>query len=168
MVLMFLLYAPALLLQQISSNIFVNGAINGVSQFATIPFLPFLNANVSRRKGMMGMFACATFFTLLQYFLNPSGCTNCHQGAVAVLLMVFFFASRFFVNLVSNFFLSVGNESFPAQVRSICYLAVVGVGRVCTLMIPYLPALKQSINFSYNLLFVAVGLMGMMSGYLIR
>jgi hypothetical protein len=69
-ILMFLQYGPALLLQRLMPNIYLSGLLNGVAQFGSIPFMGYLNKNTSRRKGLMGMFAFASIFTLFQYFLN--------------------------------------------------------------------------------------------------
>ena len=165
---MFLLYGPTLLLQQLFSNIFISGIINGLSQFATIPFLPVLNKNVSRRKGLMAMFALTALFTLAQYIVDPSGCIGCTRGVSSVLIFVFFFVARFFINLNSNFYLNTINESFAAQIRPICYCGAVGMARLSTLTIPYIPILNQSLGISYNLLFAFMGLLGVVSSYTLR
>ena len=54
---MLLQYAPVLLMQKLLPDVFVSGFANGIAQFATIPFLPYLNTNVSRRPALMAMFA---------------------------------------------------------------------------------------------------------------
>jgi len=113
-----------------------------VSQFATIPLLAFVNPTLSRRKGLTAMFLATSCFTLLQFLINPSDCLDCKTHSESLLMLVFFFAARFSINLASNFFVNSTNETFPAQVRGICILTMVGVGRLSTLLIPFVPKLK--------------------------
>jgi hypothetical protein len=167
-VLMFLLYAPVLLLDKLFSSIFLNGIINGISQFATIPLLFKINPILNRRIGHMGMLGLFAIFTFLQFFINKNDCLNCSTLLQSVFILVFFFAARFFINLSSNFFSTSLNETFPAQIRSICVCGVVGVGRFSTLTIPFIPALKEHFSLSYNLIFGLIGLLGVLSGYLMR
>lgn len=165
---MFLLYAPAMLMQKIFSNIFTSGIINGFSQLITIPFLSYFNTKVSRRNGLIFMFGPTTLFTLIQFALNPTGCINCTSSLVSTLILVSFFIARFFINLDSNFFVNVINESFPAQIRSVSYCAVVGIGRLSTLIIPYVPKISQDLQLSYNFIFGVVGVMGLIASYFIK
>lgn len=64
-ILLFLQYAPIFLMQRLVPNIFIAGIANGLSQYASIPFLPYLNTNISRRPGLMVMFALTVLFILL-------------------------------------------------------------------------------------------------------
>lgn len=102
--LMFLMYCPALLLDKLFPNIFLNGLINGASQFVTIPVLLFLNGTLSRNKGLTIMFVGSALFSFLQFFMNKSGCLDCTSNLENMLILIFFFIGRFFVNLASNFF----------------------------------------------------------------
>ena len=163
-----LLFAPAFLMQKLFSNIFISGIVNGLSQFATLPFLPYMNKKISRRKGLMTTFGLNAIFTLLQFILNPSGCLNCTKKLTSVFVLVFFFTARFFINLNSNFFINTLNETFPAQIRSICYIGVVEMGRFSSLMIPYIPKLKQWLSLSYDLIFVFAGLLGVLASFILR
>ena len=73
----------------------------------------------------MTTFGLNAIFTLLQFILNSSGCLNCTSKLTSVFVLVFFFTARFFINLNFNFFINTLNETFPAQIRSICYIGVV-------------------------------------------
>lgn len=106
---MFILYGIPLLMAKLFTNIFISGVVNGLSQFATIPFLPYFNKNVSRRRGLMGMFGINALFTLLQFILDPSGCLNCKDQVTTIFILIFFFVARFFINLTSNFFVCTNN-----------------------------------------------------------
>lgn len=139
---MFLLYAPVLLLDKLFSNIFLNGIINGLSQFITLPVLSIIIPRLSRRVGIMAMFGSFTVFTLFQFFINKQDCLTCNSVIQDIFILIFFFTARFFINLSSNFFVCILNETFPAQIRSISPLAIVGVGRLSTLTIPFIPMLK--------------------------
>lgn len=141
-ILMFLLYAPVLLLDKLFSNIFLNGIINGLSQFITLPVLSIIIPKLSRRVGIMTMFGSFTVFTLFQFFINKQDCLTCNSVIQDIFILIFFFTARFFINLSSNFFVCIMNETFPAQIRSISPLAIVGVGRLSTLTIPFIPMLK--------------------------
>ena len=167
-IVMLLQYAPVLLMQKLVPNIFVSGFANGISQFLTIPFLPYLNQNVSRRPALMAMFALTTLFTLFQYFLDPSGCTSCLKGLSLVLLMICFFISRFFINMTVNFYFNSMNESFPAQIRSICYCGIVSIGRCSSLLIPFIPSFSQATLIPYNLIFAFIGLIGVIACWFLR
>ena len=105
----FILFGIPLLMAKLFSNIFISGLVNGLSQFATIPFLPYFNKNVSRRRGLMWMFGMNALFTLLQFIINPSGGLNYKNEVATVFLLIFFFIARFFINLVSNFFVCTNN-----------------------------------------------------------
>ena len=52
--------------------------------------------------------------------------------------------------------------------RSICHCGVVGVGRLSSLIIPFLPKLKQSLSISYDLIFVFAGILGVIASYMLR
>lgn len=108
-IVMLLQYAPILLMQKLVPNIFISGFANGISQFATIPFLPYLNKNMSRRRSLMAMFTLTTIFTFFQYLIDPLGCISCMKGFSLVLLMTFFFISRFFINMTVNFYFNSMN-----------------------------------------------------------
>ena len=155
-------------MQKLFPNIIISGLINGVSQFATIPFLHTLNTTVSRRKGLMAMFALTSLFTFVQYILDPSGCVNCSGQVVSVLMLAFFFGARFFTNICSNFYINTLNETFPAQIRPIAYCSVVGVGRLSSLVIPFVPVISQHLNLGYNVIFGVVGLLGIGGSYMLR
>lgn len=165
---MFLLYAPVLLLDKLFTNIFLNGVINGLSQFATIPVLFKINPILNRREGLMGMFGLFALFTFFQFLINKNDCLNCNSSLQSIFILIFFFSARFFINLCSNFFSTSITETFPAQIRSICVCGVVGVGRFSTLTIPFVPYLKEHLSLSYNLLFGMIGLVGILSSYLMR
>ena len=167
-IIFFLLFAPTVLMQKLFPNIIISGLINGASQFATIPFLHTLNTTVSRRKGLMAMFALTSLFTFVQYILDPSGCVNCSGQVVSVLMLVFFFGARFFTNICSNFYINTLNETFPAQIRPIAYCSVVGVGRLSSLVIPFVPVISQHLNLGYNVIFGVVGLLGIGGSYMLR
>jgi MFS family permease len=164
-VLMFMLYGPAYLLQRLLPDIYISGLLNGVAQFATIPFMGYLNQNVSRRRGLMALYALTSLFTLFQFMLNNLAAQT---AATAVLVLTCFFIARFFINMNSNFTVGVMNEIFPAQIRSICYCGALGIGRLSSLIIPYIPKIKQSLSLSYNLIFVGGGLFGILFAYLLR
>lgn len=167
-IVMLLEYAPALLMQKLVPNIFVSGLANGISQFLSIPFLPYFNQNVSRRPALMVMFGLSTIFTIFQYFLDPSGCINCLKGLSLVLLMICFFISRFFINMAVNFYFNSLNESFPAQIRSICYCGVISIGRCSSLLIPFIPSFSQVTSIPINLIFAFLGVIGIIACWLLR
>ena len=167
-VILFLQYAPVLLMQKLVPNIFIAGLANGLSQYLNIPILPYLNANVSRRYGLMVMFAITIVFLLLQFAVDPQGCITCMAGTNLALLMVFFFISRFFISLFTSFNFNILKESFPAQVRSICYCGAIGVARLSTIFIPLIPQLKQATKIPYNLMFVITAVMGLVACYFLR
>ena len=166
--LMFSLYAPALLISRLFQNIFLNGLINAASQFVTIPFLFYANSSLSRRKGLTMMFLLTTLFSLFQFLINPKDCLDCITGFSFVLLLVFFFIARFSINLASNFFTNTLNETFAAQIRGICIFLIVGISRLATLTIPYLPKLKEATNLSLNLWFSFVGAAGVLISWRIK
>ena len=165
---MMLTYAPVVLIQKLIPNIFVSGFANGLTQLATIPFMPYINKNVSRRKGLMTIFSLATIFTLIQYFLNPAGCLNCLKGNQFVLLMIAFTIARFFTNLASNFNINVVSEPFPSQVRAICYCGALSIGRFSNVFIPLIPAFTTALSIPYNILYAMIGLMGVAGGFFLR
>jgi hypothetical protein len=127
-----------------------------------------INATLSRTKGMVIMFAGSTIFTLLQYIINRNDCLNCNSNLVTVFVLIFFFIARLFINLATNFFANSLNETFPAQVRSLCIFSVVGIGRLSTLIIPFLPLLKEKFSMSYNLCFAIVGILAVIVASLIK
>lgn len=45
---------------------------------------------------------------------------------------------------------------------------MVGVGRFSTLLIPFIPKLKQSFSLSYDLIFVFAGILGVIGSYMLR
>lgn len=116
----------------------------------------------------MGMFGLFGFFTLLQYFINPNDCLNCTGAVGSTFMLIFFFLARFFINLCSNFFSTIENETFPAQIRAICVCGVVGVGRLSTLIVPFIPFLKSHLSLSYNLMFAVISVIGVFSVSLMR
>jgi len=142
--------------------------VTGLSQYANIPFLPYLNANISRKKGLIVMFFCTIITFILQLVVDPQGCVNCVKGINLVLLLIFFFLSRFFISLFTSFNFNVINESFPAQVRSICYCGAVGIARISTVLIPFIPKLKQTTHIPYNMMFAITTLIGLIICFFIR
>lgn len=81
---------------------------------------------------------------------------------------MFFFITRFSINLASNFFTNTLNETFAAQIRGICIFLIVGIGRLVTLTIPYLPKLKEGTQMSLNLWFSFVGAAGILISWKIK
>jgi hypothetical protein len=114
------------------------------------------------------MFSFTIIFFLLQYAVDPTGCITCMSGTNLILLMIFFFISRFFISLLASFNFNVLNESFPAQVRSICYCGAVGVARLSTIFIPLLPQLKHATKIPYNIMFAFAALIGVVVCYFLR
>ena len=167
-IIMMLNFAPVVLIQKLIPNIFISGFANGITQLLTIPFMPYLNKNVSRRKGLMTMFGFATFSTLAMYFINPTGCMSCLKGTQYILLMVFFTMNRFCVNIASNFNFNVLNETYPSQVRSVCYCGTVSIGRFSNVFILLTPLLTSTFGIPYNIFYTIGGVVGVIAAFMIK
>ena len=109
------------------------------------------------------MFGLFSLFTLLQFLINKDDCISCGSTLQEVFLLLCFFGARYFINLSSNFYSTTLNETFPSQIRGICACGVVGVGRLSTLAIPFIPTLKEQMRLSYNMIFFIVGLLGILA-----
>ena len=149
-------YAPVYLTQKIIPNIFISLTANAFSRMATLPILLYLNKSASRRDGLRLMSVFALIFLLLQYIVDPSGCLTCLSATNSTLLLVFYFCSRFFINMNTNFYLIVIAEPFPAQIRSICICGLVGFGKISGLLIPVTPAFLNLVSVPYNIFFVFI------------
>lgn len=149
-------------------NVFVSGMVNGLSFLTTIPFLTYINENVKRRYSSMLSVGLTAFFIFLQYLVNPQGCISCLKGPKYVLMLVLFFISRFFVNLYANLYLNMLNEAFPSQVRAIGVGMAGIIGWFSVILVPYLPRMLALASIPYNIFFTFLGLLGVLSGFMLR
>jgi len=119
-------------------DIFVDGIVNGLSQLVTFPVLFVIAADFARRKWLVIFFCCATVFSFLNYLMTSHDCLNCDSSIPEGLKLAVFFIFRFFIYLPTNFFNNTLNETLPAQLRPIGIYTIIGVGRISTLIIPFL------------------------------
>ena len=110
---------------------------------------------------------CAIFL-LAQFIYNPSGCVTCLKGGKYILMLIFFIFQRFFANMFDNFFFTAFNETFPQQIRGTASGAACGIGRLSTLLIPYLPRILTKVSLSLNLFFAILALIGALICFLMR
>ena len=102
-------FGPVLLEQSLLPDIFISGAVNGITLLAALPFLGYTNTKVSRRRGNMFFCLMIAVFMMAQFLFNPSGCISCLNGGKYVLMLILFFMGRFFANLFGSFFFAVLN-----------------------------------------------------------
>ncbi len=75
---MFIYYAPGLLLDQFTASIYINGYVNAGSQFMSIPMQYIAIAKYSRKKATYFFFLGSAVFALGMYFSQIESCgTDC-------------------------------------------------------------------------------------------
>ena len=163
------LYAPAMLISEMKFNIHLLGLLNGLSQVLTIPFCLVMVVSYSRRKAQIIVISCSTILMLILYVLIPNGCFSCvSQPVMIVCCLVLYFGTRFCSNLSSNLFSPLLNQTFPAQLNSTAIYSILAFGRLATIMIPYLPEIRDKWHFPLLLIFTLVGILGVITSFFIK
>jgi hypothetical protein len=146
----------------------VDGLVNGISQLLTFPILFIIATDYPRRKWLTIFFICATLFCLTNYLMTSKDCLNCNSSIGKGINLAVFFIFRFFIYLPTNFFMNSLNETLPAQVRVIGIYTIIGVGRISTLIIPFLTEFGDWLGVPLMLIFVVGSLLCVVASLFIR
>ncbi len=96
---MFIYYAPGLLLDQFAMNIYVNGFVNALSQLCGIPFQIWL-LKFPRKKVTYLLFVSSAIFAVAM-FISAELCSDCAPGQTTFAEGLFLFLYRICCTVVS-------------------------------------------------------------------
>lgn len=165
---MFLIYGPILLLDQFQINLFLLALWSSIAQLLSLIPFNYLTAHYSRASSQMLLMVINTFFTYVCFFLARDDCFTCSSGPKFIIIIVSFFITRFASSLACSLCSVSLNETFPAQIRSIGIYSVVAIGRIVTILVPYLTTIKANLHTSLLEQYGMVGLLGIISISIIR
>jgi len=72
---MFIYYAPGLLLDQFSMSIYINGLVNALSQLVAIPFQYIAISQFNRKNANYLFFFSSALVVLIMYFVKDPNCS---------------------------------------------------------------------------------------------
>lgn len=153
---MFIYYAPGLLLNQFNLDIYVNGLVNALSQLAGIPIQQLL-LQYERKMSSYLLFTCSAVFAVGMWLVKDLAEG---EGASTAASVVLLFLYRICCTIVSFIVVVMLNETYPAQVRNLAIFVNISFGRSATLLVPFVVSFCETTRIPFLLLLAAVSLLG--------
>ena len=153
---MFIFYAPGLLLSQFDLNIYINGVVNAASQLCGIPIQGFL-LRYPRKFTIYLLFGMSAMFAVGMYL---SQVLSNHSQAGQVIQSVLLFFYRISCTIASFIVVVMLNETYRAQVRNLAIFVNISFGRASTLFVPFVVSFCSVTHIPFLLLLAICSLSG--------
>lgn len=153
---MFIFYAPGLLLNQFDMNIYVNGVINAASQLCGIPIQGFLLLYPRKFNNYL-LFGLSAVFAVGMYLAQEIS-NHSQTGKVIQSVVLFFY--RISCTIASFIVVVMLNETYPAQIRNLAIFVNISFGRASTLFVPFVVSFCSVTHTPFLLLLAICSLSG--------
>jgi hypothetical protein len=153
-IMMFIYYAPGLLLNQFDMSIYVNGVVNGFAQICGIPVQHFL-LKFQRKFSSYLLFTSSAVFAVGMWVAQELG--EDHGSPVQSVLLFFY---RICCTIVSFIVVVMLNETYPAQVRNLAIFVNISFARSATLLVPFVVSFCKVTHIPFLLLLSGSSLIG--------
>ena len=150
------------MLEQFKLNIFINGLVIGLSEFAAYPVCYFMITKVTRKATSYGCFAISYVCSLILIFVWKQGSQEEIDIGNSIGILALIFVNRFAITCIYTIFYVQVNELYPTQVRVLGGGLFAAVGGFAVAFIPEFIDLCVQYGVSIMALFA---IMSGISGY---
>ena len=159
-IIMFLFFAPVLMIDKFQLNIYVNGAVNGISETLSYPMSYFLIPRVPSKTLSYATFALSAVCAIILIFIWDQDSTEPLEISHSIFLLVLIFFFRFAISIEFGCFMVFYNQMYPTQVRVLGTSLGAFVSGGLLTVIPQILDLCVQAGFKVMIMFTALSILG--------